>query len=431
MASKVMKKAKPEKNQKLEDLPLPSSVKSMSEITPMDETMKRIVTHSEYFNQLVNLIPAKFYLLSNQDESSAPNEGGWVKYGVNVNKRKAPKEQVKENTKKAKKLRLDPSQHKTTIDTQVEVVKQRSEHLIKEAAAGDEYDSDSEDGSEDEMSEDDDDENMDGHEKVEKAGERHVKLNENPAQSVAELRERLAKRLAGFQTKRKMDDEKSDAYNKAKAREMRELKKKKKSEDKKGVSAPSADRPSRMHIKAKNGEDAGEGENNTDIVYSKFDFSALEKEKKKKAKKSNDLKMLLEKAESEKKAMHELRETDPEKAKELALKKLQKKAVEMAQGIKQQDDPSLLRKAIKRKEKQKFKSAKTWAANTKAVKTAIKQKEYKRDLNLKARVDAKKEKKIARGKGKKVKSTKKPSKRAGFEGKSKNPSKSSGKKSKK
>ncbi|KNC80185.1 hypothetical protein SARC_07446 [Sphaeroforma arctica JP610] len=294
---------------------------------------------------------------------------------------------------------------------QIEVIEQRKQDLIA-AAAGSDSDSDREDPNETNT------------ETAPAVVERRVTLNANPAQNIDDLKKRLAARLAGFQSKRKYDDEKSDAHNKAKAKEIREQRKKKKSEDqKKGITAPSADRPSRVHMTT-GGEETGEGKSSQQIVYSKFDFSALEKEKKKKAKKSNDLKMLLEKAESEKKAMEDLKQADPAKAKDIEEKRRQKKALEMAQGIKQQDDPTLLRKALKKKEQKKLKSAKTWNDSIKAVKHNIKRNEAKRDANLKARVDAKKEKKIARGQGKKVKSKKPPPKRAGFEGKSKNPTKS-------
>ncbi|KNC80186.1 hypothetical protein SARC_07447 [Sphaeroforma arctica JP610] len=90
---------------------------SAGNMSQVNEQTARIIAHSKHFNALINQIPAKYYLLSSQDDGS--KSGGWVKYGVNINKRKAPKDEVKENTKRAKKLRLDPASHKSTVDTQV------------------------------------------------------------------------------------------------------------------------------------------------------------------------------------------------------------------------------------------------------------------------------------------------------------------------
>lgn len=137
----------------------------------------------------------------------------------------------------------------------------------------------------------------------------------------------------------------------------------------------------RVHIKAQGASgqavNAGDGE----VVYSKFDFSAIEKKKKKQSK---DYKALLAKvcmtestsrahcritllhgipcyqAETNKAKLAELKASDPEKAKEVIVKQKQRKAMEMAMGIKQLDDPTLLKKSIKAKEKQKKKSKQAW-----------------------------------------------------------------------
>ena len=72
-------------------------------------------------------------------------------------------------------------------------------------------------------------------------------------------------------------------------------------------------------------------------------------------------------AESNKAKLQELQKSDPEKAKELLAKQKQRKAMEMAMGVKQTDDATLLKKTIKRKEKMKQKSKKAWCVASRAI----------------------------------------------------------------
>lgn len=65
-------------------------------------------------------------------------------------------------------------------------------------------------------------------------------------------------------------------------------------------------------------------------------------------------------AESQKSKLDELKKSDPDKAKDVITKQKQRKAMEMAMGIKQIDDTALLKKSIKIKEKQKQKSTIAW-----------------------------------------------------------------------
>ena len=58
------------------------------------------------------------------------------------------------------------------------------------------------------------------------------------------------------------------------------------------------------------------------------------------------------------------------------------KALEKAGGIKQKDNPKLLRKTLKRQERQKTKSAREWKSRTKAVEKAKSEKQTRRTANL-------------------------------------------------
>jgi hypothetical protein len=87
------------------------------------------------------------------------------------------------------------------------------------------------------------------------------------------------------------------------------------------------------------------------------------------------------------------------------------KALEKAGGIKQRDDPKLLKKMLKRKERAKKKSKKEWKARTKSVAAEMMERQTKRKENLKARM-TKSKAKVAR-----AKAVAAGQDRAGFEGK--------------
>jgi hypothetical protein len=79
--------------------------------------------------------------------------------------------------------------------------------------------------------------------------------------------------------------------------------------------------------------------------------------------------------------------------------------MQKAGGIKQKDNPTLLRKALKREERKKKKSKIEWSARVKTVAKAMKEKQETRKKNLNERV-TKNKMRASRMKA-----------RAGFEGK--------------
>ncbi|KAH8168137.1 hypothetical protein CIB48_g118 [Xylaria polymorpha] len=102
---------------------------------------------------------------------------------------------------------------------------------------------------------------------------------------------------------------------------------------------------------------------------------------------------------------------DDEKRKDIEEKEAWLTARRRAEGEKIKDDEKMLKKAVKRKESAKKKSTKEWAARKEGVAKSIKDRQKKREENIRKRRDEK-----LLGKAGKKKGAKKSKGRAGFEG---------------
>lgn len=105
---------------------------------------------------------------------------------------------------------------------------------------------------------------------------------------------------------------------------------------------------------------------------------------------------------------------DEEKRKDIQEKDLWLNAKKRAQGEKVFDDVNLLKKSLKRQQKQKDKSKQEWKERLTNVTEGKEKRQKKREENLKARRDSKGVK--SKKKGVPKKGGKKPAKRPGFEG---------------
>ncbi|KAI1108125.1 SURF6-domain-containing protein [Nemania sp. NC0429] len=123
----------------------------------------------------------------------------------------------------------------------------------------------------------------------------------------------------------------------------------------------------------------------------------------------SDPKTALLKVENQKKRLQAM---DEEKRKDVEEKEAWLTARRRAEGEKIKDDERLLKKAVKRKESNKKKSTKEWAARTEGVANAMKERQKKREDNIQKRRDEK----LMGKAGKKKKGSNKPKGRAGFEG---------------
>lgn len=135
---------------------------------------------------------------------------------------------------------------------------------------------------------------------------------------------------------------------------------------------------------------------------------------KKKGPAKNDIKAHLKLLEAKKNKV-----TGKDELEQIKLKEKEKwqKAMLQAEGVRIRDDEKLLKKALKKKEAKKRKSAIEWEERKRAVKTNIAEKQKRREENLAIR---KQNKGVKRGKQQKMKrkytGSVMPKKRAGFEG---------------
>ncbi|CAE6468048.1 unnamed protein product [Rhizoctonia solani] len=84
-------------------------------ITPSHELRASLENHNKAFETLLQLIPAKYYLPQERDDD---NNGS--KYQKNKKKQSAPKQAIKEATKKARREKLDPANNKSILEIQKE-----------------------------------------------------------------------------------------------------------------------------------------------------------------------------------------------------------------------------------------------------------------------------------------------------------------------
>ena len=313
----------------------------------LSELRERLLSHSTCFNSLLELIPAKYYFSENEEEKSN-------KFYKNK-KNKAPKQAVKEASKKAKLSRLDPSQHKTVPEIQAELS--------------------IEDG------------------KAVKGG-RLVSVEDVACSSIGDLRTKLHERIELMKRKRKAPSTfNSDSDRPTK--KARNLAKKKESKKQKKNPVNSSQINSKHIVNNKKAIVNNEGK----VVFSKFDFSSDVAKSQRKGHAKVNYQKLLEKAEGRRRKLEEMKEDKTEKSKEIIEATKWKKALGKSEGVKQKDDPALLKKAIKRKEKQKKKHQKDWKERMENQKKQMKERQDRRQKNIQDRIDKKKKKKGGRTPG--------------------------------
>ncbi|XAR72127.1 hypothetical protein NMG60_11018653 [Bertholletia excelsa] len=316
--------------------------------------------HSLFFDKLIELIPAKFYLPSDEDKKP------WFQ-GLGKAAKAAAKKQTKENIKKARRDRLDPEKSQTST---LELLKRKIDD-----------DKQTNEGGDDEAQEDiKPTGNFDG------GDERSV--------TYEELRQRLHRRIEELRANRGTGEK-----SKNERREKQDNQhKKRKRDDNSGKDAKGGIMGKPEGEMEKDVAEATKG-----IEFGKVklggDDDSGRKKKKRKLSKAKELERAKKLEEAKK---------DPEKGEAVAKKHLWKAAVSRAAGVKVHDDPKLLKQSIHKEKKRHEKNAEKWKERVESREKLKEEKQQKRAENIAERIHQKKMRKIAKREKKLL--------RPGFEG---------------
>ncbi|KAI8072769.1 surfeit locus protein 6-domain-containing protein [Gongronella butleri] len=362
----------------------------------LDSLSDRISAHADAFEAMLNLIPVKFYITD--PEANAQNSR------FMVNKRKlAPKQAIKENTKKAKKAKFDPDSQRTVADIQREQVEKQAEE-----------------NEEDEQSVISSTVSLNGTEDsastTSEAKSPPEAVQPMPRDEISDLRRRLHERIVEKRQKRNAPGSTPTARSREailaeRLKKKQDRKKAQKAQREKGKKAAGEEL---VHDPTKTSKSFGAGGDGKSADSVKMDtelfFGKLTVGGEKQKKHGGDAKSQLKKIELQKQKMEKLKTEDEQKATQMAEKQEWQKAIAMATGEKIKDDVNLLKKTIKRQERVKTKSATEWQKRIEKVKSDEHSKVKKRNENIQKRIDAKKDRKNGKKGGKKA--------RPGFEGSS-------------
>ncbi|XP_022933507.1 surfeit locus protein 6-like [Cucurbita moschata] len=315
--------------------------------------------HAMFFDKLVELIPARFYLPN--DENDKP----WFQGLSNTEKALAKKES-KENLKKARRDRMDPEKSaRSTLD----LLKQNLEK--------------------NKLKDESDDNEMDV--KPVTSG------LDGDVQSVTyeELRQRLHRKIEEFRANRN-----TGCSNREKKRnernERRELIQKKRKREHGPEEKKLAGHHSRDEVE-KNVDEASK-----ELAFSHVKLGTEEEHGKKKKRKLSKLEEL-ERA----KKLDEAKR-DPEKGEIISKKHSWKAATSRAAGAKVHDDPKLLMKSLKKEKKQQLKNVEKWKDRIETTQKMKAERQQKRSENISQKIHDKKMRRITKREKKLM--------RPGFEG---------------
>ncbi|KAJ7025388.1 surfeit locus protein 6-domain-containing protein [Mycena alexandri] len=399
-------------------------------------------SHNETFESLLSLIPARYYIPLEQTEEQAAS-----KYQKHSKKQKAPKQAIKEASKKAKREKLDPENHKTVIDLQNESVgvePQREIRLGERQAESRSPSVDDDDSGEDDgismdvdvnlgggsdADDGDDDDAMEDIVPMPESGgiealrdKLHARMaalrrgggprydyvngNGNPSEDKdALLDERRLQRAAMRERRRKETKEKIRREEEAKGKGKGKEKEKDKgaNRDKGNITQTQLLVPDDANSRSKPPSHGNAASKITNVAFSTLAGSSSKKSSSLKTT-SNPTQALSQLAARKEK----LAALPEEKRKSIEEKEKWDKATARLEGVKVRDDEGRLKKAVKRKEKEKGKSKREWDTRKEQITASMAAKQKKRTDNIAMRND---KRKGPAGKGK-------TKARPGFEGKS-------------
>ena len=341
-------------------------------------------SHLDFFDRLVELIPAKHYLAD-------PDERVDLRH-MKKKDREAAKEQFKKQHKEFKKVSLNPSTAKGTL----ELLKLRSE-------------------AEERAREENQQQKQQQQQQQEDGGEKKTPIDRDA------LRAKLQARLEDLRKQRKADETEKKVGTAKEWRDSALEQGRKKATEKRKHDVLATKPPSTAEkLSAQQQHSKQDGRptkqqrtsdtvavgaataaaNSNGFAFSRMDFGSSERRKgKQKPSKAELLEVAVQK-----KNEIEGGAADPSKLS----KEAWAAAFKRAQGEKVLDDPKLLRKSIKKDVSLKKKKTQQWGERTARQKEEQQAKQDKRRNNLQRRIDAKKESKKEKREKKLL--------RAGFEG---------------
>ncbi|KAK6198671.1 constituent of pre-ribosomal particles [Scheffersomyces amazonensis] len=434
---------------------------------------ERLKTHSSAFDGLLSLIPAKYYYDDatqdqwQQKKKSAQELAANKRAKLDPESKKnaneyinghATAKDVMDNKALTAKPVVLPGKRQIKslpIPASVEESEQSEESEEQEVDSGSNSDSSEELINEDSSSQlifDDDGNEIDenssssqGDFKKQKVQEEKSKSKKNGRslspeeqlqreENLKKLREKLASKISALKERRKAPGTKVNGVVKSREQILEERKRKEElKKELKRKRQEDEDQDDDDDDEDINGEDSeidGEDKSNSvlfgNIVFNDgsrvtSDLTKLRntaEKRKQKGPSNNDIKGHLQKLENKKRKLETLSKEDQQKQIE---KDKWQRVMSQAEGVKVKDDEKLLKKALKRKEKQKLKSEIEWKERKQVVKDTVAARAKRREENLKARRENKGKKSKKQPKLKKFTGivNKAAKKRAGFEGSAK------------
>ncbi|KAJ2083845.1 hypothetical protein H4R24_000497 [Coemansia sp. RSA 988] len=400
----------------------------------IDNITVSLQKHAQIFDDLLRLIPPKFYLPEDDEKKNS------TRYMKNTKKEASGKQKDAQRKARAnaKAARLDPDNNKSVQEIQAELLEKQnanktnslpgskgklpqvngtmeSSHVVEQNPDMDKMDID-----------------LDGESASTTKSQPAADITPmaGPA-SIGELRERLQTRIQNLRQKRKApeDDNSREALLEKRMKRRKSTKEAKAKAKQAGNTAQEQVLGNKTPAAHNGSETEADGSSTVkdNIFFGRLTTGMIKK------KKSFNVKQQLAKVENKKKEIAELRKADSTKADKIEEKDKWNKALDLAKGEKVKDDPKLLRKTIRRNEQQKKKSSREWGERKEQIADKLKERTTKRETNIQTRIDAKKmkhqgksKKAIQRalqagkagGTGKAGKPSGKPGKaRPGFEGK--------------
>ncbi|KAI0827371.1 surfeit locus protein 6-domain-containing protein [Trametes gibbosa] len=420
--------------------------------TPTAVLQESLEKHNEAFESLLKLIPAKYYLVPDDVDDELAS-----KYMKNSKKHKAPKQAIKEASKKAKKEKLDPANNKTVLEIQNEALAARAGGDAQGKKAGpkgkrkasqEDPDSDAmhldapmSDGDEDE---DDDNEEVDG-----ERGADGPPVPMPESGGIQELRDKLHARMAQLRNRSRgrmyggggdagwgggepgsrdelleerrqqraamRERRRKETREKIKREEERRGKGKDKGKEKEREKQKGTQTQTQLLVPDESSKSGPQHSHGPSSKFTSITFSALAsgstapKHKRNLPTTASNPTQALSQLTAHKEKLAALPE---EERAARAEREKWDKANARTEGVKVHDDEGRLKKAVKRKEKAKVKSKKAWDERKEQVATTMAARQKKRSDNITSRAERRNNKR------KGVKTKPKDKGRPGFEGKS-------------